>query len=247
MMDFLRQCVDVFQHPHVYLDAWAASLGAWLYVLLFATVFCETGLVVTPFLPGDSLLFAVGALAAATQQGESPLSLTLLLILLVAAAIIGDAVNYAAGFWIGPRVFKYEHSRLLNRKHLLRTQEFYDRHGGKTIILARFIPIIRTFAPFVAGIGQMQYARFASYNVLGGIAWVATFLLGGYFLGSAVKDQLHYVIVGIIAVSVMPIVIEFFLARRRQRAASAFPLPEPIQAGSASGFKDAHHERYPTC
>jgi membrane-associated protein len=196
------------------------QLGPWLYVLLFAIIFCETGLVVTPFLPGDSLLFAVGAVAA-----NSSLSLPVLLGLLIAAAVLGDAVNYTLGYRIGPRVFKYESGRLLNKKHLLHAQEFYDKHGGKTIILARFIPIIRTFAPFVAGIGKMEYHRFAVYNVLGGAAWVTAFLLGGYFLGNmpAVKTNFHIVIVAIVIISVLPMAIEYFLARRRP-AEKPFPV-----------------------
>src|SRR5262249_50712449 len=154
--------------------------------------FCETGLVVTPFLPGDSLLFAVGVLAARSEA----LSLPLILVLLCLAAVLGDAVNYAIGYWLGPKVFKYENSWLLNKKHLLRTQLFYEKYGSKTIVLARFIPIIRTFAPFVAGIGQMQYQRFALFNISGGIAWVLIFVLGGYKFADqqVVKTHFHLVI-----------------------------------------------------
>src|SRR5262249_42637467 len=150
--------------------------GPWLYTVLFLIVFCETGLVVTPFLPGDSLLFAMGALAAGV---DSPLSLPLLMLLLIGSAVLGDAVHYVIGYRVGPRVFQSERSRLFNRKHLLRTQEFYEKYGGKTIILARFVPIVRTFAPFVAGIGKMQYRNFAVYNVLGGMAWVCLCLFAG--------------------------------------------------------------------
>jgi membrane-associated protein len=217
-MEYFHQLFDVFIHLDVHLNAIAGSLGAWTYGLLFLIIFCETGLVVTPILPGDSLLFAVGALAASSA---STFSIPLLLVLLIAAAIIGDAVNYLAGYWIGPKVFKYEGSRFFNRRHLLRTQHFYERHGGKTIILARFVPIFRTFAPFVAGIGTMSYARFAAYNVIGGIAWVAAFLLGGYFFGESVKDQFHIVVVAIVLVSVLPIGIEWlkaWLKSRRQGA-----------------------------
>jgi membrane-associated protein len=185
--------------------------------------------VVTPILPGDSLLFAVGALAAAAS---STLSLPLLLVLLAAAAVIGDAVNYAAGYLIGPRVFKYEHSRLLNRKHLVRTQEFYERYGSKTIVLARFIPIIRTFAPFVAGIGKMHYPRFAFYNVAGGCAWVSLFLLGGFYLGSTafVKERFHLIVLAIVIISVLPIFIEFVVARRKRATTSPTQsqIPAPI-------------------
>jgi membrane-associated protein len=220
-MELIKQGVDLFVHMDVHLNAWADWLGPWLYLLLFAIVFCETGLVVTPILPGDSLLFAVGALAA---QPNSNLSLALLLILLLAAAIIGDAVNYLVGLKIGPRVFRYEQARFFNRKHLLRTQQFYETHGGKTIILARFIPIIRTFAPFVAGIGKMEYRHFAVYNVVGAVAWVVLFLVGGYVLGDTLKNQFHYVILAILGVSVMPLVIEFFLSRRRRALEAAVPV-----------------------
>jgi membrane-associated protein len=220
-MDFLNQAVDYFLHLDVHLNAVAGSLGPWLYGLLFLIIFCETGLVVTPILPGDSLLFAVGALAAANG---STMSMPLLLLLLMAAAIIGDAVNYFAGYQIGPRVFRYENSWLLNKNHLERTQQFYEKHGGKTIIIARFVPIIRTFAPFVAGIGKMRYPRFAIYNVVGGVAWVAAFLLGGYFFGnlSGIKERFHIIVVGIIFISVLPIVIEFLKARRKA------PAREPV-------------------
>jgi len=215
-MELLTQLMDVN-----HLGGMVDQLGPWLYVVLFAIIFCETGLVVTPFLPGDSLLFAVGAVAA-----NSALSLPVVLVLLVIAAVLGDAVNYTLGSRIGPKVFKYEHSRLLNKKHLLRAHEFYERYGGKTIVLARFIPIIRTFAPFVAGIGKMTYPRFALYNIIGGVAWVTAFLLGGYFLANVpeVKTNFHIIIVAILLISVLPMVIEFVLARRR-----AVVKPEPVE------------------
>jgi membrane-associated protein len=195
----------------------AAALGPWFYGLLFLVIFCETGLVVTPFLPGDSLLFAVGALAAA--QG-SALSMPLLLALLIVAAVVGDAVNYAIGYRLGPKVFKYEKSRLFNRKHLLRAQEFYEKYGNKTIILARFVPIVRTFAPFVAGIGKMQYRRFLVYNVVGAVAWVALCLSSGYLFGQVpwVKENFEAVAVAIVVISVLPMVVEYVLARRRAAA-----------------------------
>ncbi|HZT81825.1 MAG TPA: DedA family protein [Gemmataceae bacterium] len=235
-MDFLRQAVDVFLHLDQHLKELAGPWGPWLYVLLFVIVFCETGLVVTPFLPGDSLLFAVGALIA---RGDLPLNLPATVGLLMAAAILGDAVNYRIGYRIGPKVFKSESSWLLNKKHLLRTQHFYERYGGKTIILARFIPIIRTFAPFVAGIGKMEYRRFALYNVVGGMAWVLTFALSGYFVGDLpwVKDGFHYIIVAIILISVTPPVIEFVLARRRlarEKAALARLNAEPPVSNGVS-------------
>jgi membrane-associated protein len=217
-VEYVQHAIDLFLHLDRHLGDLAQALGPWLYFLLFAIVFCETGLVVTPFLPGDSLLFAVGALASIPDSG---LNLGLIAVLLIAAAILGDAVNYAVGAYIGPRVFTSEESRWLNRKHLLRTHEFYEKYGGKTIILARFVPIIRTFAPFVAGVGSMTYARFALYNVTGGVAWVLAFLLAGYFFGQLpiVKEYFHLVIVAIIVISVIPVLVEFVKARREARAA----------------------------
>jgi membrane-associated protein len=233
-MEFVGEILDFILHLDVHLNAWAGDLGGWLYLVLFLILFCETGLVVTPILPGDSLLFAVGALAAI--EG-SPLDLPFLLGLLIAAAVIGDAVNYLAGYYIGPRVFKSEESWLFNKNHLLRTQHFYDKHGGKTIVLARFIPIIRTFAPFVAGIGKMTYRKFSFYNVTGGVAWVCAFLLGGYFLGNVptVKRNFHIIIVAILIISVLPVVIEFYLARRRRSPAESLAPPpntEPVPVES---------------
>ena len=217
-MDSLAQVLDVFLHLDAHLSEWAGVLGPWLYALLFLIVFCETGLVVTPFLPGDSLLFAAGALCAV--EG-SPLDLPLLAALLIAAAIGGDALNYAIGSYLGPAVFTSEHSRLLNRQHLIRTQNFYARHGGKTIFLARFVPIVRTFAPFVAGIGRMSYRRFAAWNVTGACVWVLSFLVAGHAFGQipAVKRNFHVVIVAIIVISVMPMAFEWLRARRERVAA----------------------------
>jgi len=191
-----------------------------MYVLLFAILFCETGLIVLPLLPGDSLLFAAGALCALPDSG---LSLPLMMVLLVVAAIVGDAVNYSVGRYLGPAVFRSESSFLLNKKHLIHTQRFYEKYGGKTIVLARFIPIVRTFAPFVAGVGQMSYRRFALFNVTGGVAWVVGFLGLGYAFGNMpiVKKQFHYVIVAIIVVSVAPAVFEFFRARKAGAPPSA--------------------------
>jgi len=209
----MHELVDLFLHLDQHLNEWATRLGPWLNALLFMIVFCETGLVVTPFLPGDSLLFAVGALAA--TEG-SPLNLPVIAVLLCIAAVAGDAVNYAIGYRVGPKVFTKERSRLFNKHHLERTQAFYEKHGGKTIVLARFIPIVRTFAPFVAGIGKMSYRRFAVFNVTGGVAWVLMFLLAGYFFGNlpAVKRNFHYVIVAIILISVVPVAWEWLRARR---------------------------------
>jgi membrane-associated protein len=215
----LQQLVDIFLHLDEHINDVALTWGPWLYLVLFGIIFCETGLVVTPFLPGDSLLFAVGALAA---KPDSAFSLTLLFLLMGVAAVAGDAVNYLFGYYVGPKVFSSESSRLFNKKHLLRTQEFYETYGSKTIIIARFVPIVRTFAPFVAGIGKMQYRRFCVYNIAGGVAWVAIFLLAGYFLNSVefVRDHFPIIVVAIIIISVMPLLIEFIAARRRSRAAA---------------------------
>jgi membrane-associated protein len=216
----MTEFIDVFLHLDKHLNEWAGMLGPWLYVLLFLIVFCETGLVVTPFLPGDSLLFAVGALISVP---ESPLSLPLMFATLFVAAVVGDAVNYAIGKRIGPRVFTSETSWLLNKEHLVRTQHFYEKYGGKTIILARFMPIVRTFAPFVAGIGTMNYSKFAMFNVTGAFLWVSSFLFGGYLFGAVpiVKDNFHTVIVAIVIISVLPPIFEFIRARREARQAQA--------------------------
>jgi membrane-associated protein len=224
-MEFLDQLwtltlsfVDIFLHVDMHLNELVNQFGIWTYAILFLIIFCETGLVVMPLLPGDSLLFAIGAIAAIDG---SILDVHTMAGLLIVAAIIGDAVNYSVGKYLGPRVFKKENSRFLNRNHLVHTQEFYHRHGGKTIILARFVPIIRTFAPFVAGIGHMSYSRFAAYNVVGAFAWVLIFLYAGFFMGNLpqVKTNFHYIIVAIIFISALPGVIEFFRARRRSNSA----------------------------
>jgi membrane-associated protein len=217
IMELLQHFIDVFLHLDQHLNQWAADLGPWLYVVLFAIVFCETALVVMPFLPGDSLLFAVGALAATSG---SPIHVGEVIVLLIAAAILGDAVNYSIGLRIGPRIFSKQKSRFFNPDHLTKTQRFYEKYGGKTIILARFVPIVRTFAPFVAGIGRMKYSRFAMFNVTGGIAWVVLFVVAGYAFGNvpAVKRNFQYVILGIIVVSVLPAVIEIWRARRERPA-----------------------------
>jgi membrane-associated protein len=211
-MDFLAQLVDFVLHVDQHLVELTDLYGAWVYAILFAIVFLETGVVVTPFLPGDSLLFAAGAIAAAPG---SALNVHLLFLLLFVAAVAGDSLNYTIGDRIGPRVFR-EKWRFLNRKHLLRAQAFYEKHGGKTIFLARFVPIIRTFAPFVAGIGTMSYRRFLMFNVVGGLVWVSLFLYAGYFFGRlpVVRDNFSLVIIAIIVLSVVPIVVEVLRARR---------------------------------
>jgi membrane-associated protein len=213
-MELIRDFVDLFLHLDRHLAAVVQAYGVWTYLVLFLIVFCETGLVVMPLLPGDSLLFAAGALAAVTT-----LDVGWLVLLLIAAAVAGDTVNYWIGSAVGPRVFRSGSSRLLNREHLERTHRFYERHGGKTIIIARFMPIIRTFAPFVAGIGSMSYGRFLLYNVVGGVAWVVVFVVGGYFFGNipVVKRNFTVVIMAIIVLSVLPGVVEY--ARHRVRSA----------------------------
>ena len=212
-MDLLKDFVDLFLHLDRHLSELIARFGGWTYAILFLIVFCETGLVVTPFLQGDSLLFAAGAFA-----GLGDLNPWLLFLLLTVAAIIGDTLNYWIGSWIGPRAFSGT-IRFLKREHLEKTQAFYNRHGGKTIILARFIPIVRTFAPFVAGVGTMNYPRFLAYNVVGAISWVGLFVLGGYLFGNlpAVRENFTLVIMGIVAVSVLPMAIEWIKARKGAR------------------------------
>jgi len=212
-VEFLGQFLDVILHLDQHLARWTQEMGGWVYVVLFAIVFAETGLVIAPFLPGDSLLFAAGAIAALPG---SPLSPVWLVVLLSAAAVLGDAVNYTIGRRIGPSIFHSSTSRLLNRKHLEKTRRFYEKYGGRTIIIARFVPIVRTFAPFVAGIGEMRYARFALYNVTGGIAWVGLFVVAGYLFGNLpfVQRNFHFVILAIIVLSVIPIVVEAWRARR---------------------------------
>jgi membrane-associated protein len=213
-MDLIRTAIDFFLHLDKHLAEIIANYGVWTNLILFLIVFAETGLVVTPFLPGDSLLFAAGTFAALGS-----LDPVLLILLLSAAAILGDTVNYWVGAYIGPRAFSGE-VRWLRREYLDRTHAFYEKHGGKTIILARFIPIIRTFAPFVAGVGTMTYSRFLLYNVVGGVVWVTLFVLAGYYFGNlpAVRQNFSYVILAIIVISVMPIVVEFMKSRRRAGA-----------------------------
>ncbi len=216
-MDLIRLVLDWALHLDTHLDALIQGYGAWTYLILFVIVFCETGLVATPFLPGDSLLFAVGTFAA-----RGSLDLGVALLVLSVAAVLGDTANYWIGAIIGPKVFHRDNVRFLNKKHLQRTHEFYERHGGKTIIIARFVPIIRTFAPFVAGIGRMSYLRFIAYNIFGGIGWVLVLTLGGYFFGNipVVKRNFTVVIMAIIVISILPGVIEFLRQRRIGRAQS---------------------------
>ncbi|MDA8404317.1 MAG: DedA family protein [Desulfobacteraceae bacterium] len=215
-MDLIKTFIDIFMHLDKHLGLVIQSYGLWTYLILFLIVFCETGLVVTPILPGDSLLFAAGAFAAAGS-----FHVTWLFILLSIAAILGDTLNYWIGAYFGAEVFKKEKLRFLNREYLDRTHQFYEKHGGKTIIIARFMPIIRTFAPFVAGIGDMTYARFIAYNIVGGISWIAVFVLGGYFFGNIpmVKRNFTLVIFAIIFVSILPGIIEFIRHKYRKKTA----------------------------
>ena len=210
-MDWVKQFVDVFLHLDTHLGQVISQYGTRTYLILFLIVFCETGLVVTPLLPGDSLLFAAGTFAA---LGD--LDVRLMILLLVVAAILGDTVNYWVGAVIGPRAFQ-GNIRFLKKEHLDRTHAFYERHGGKTIILARFVPIVRTFAPFVAGVGAMSYGRFLTYNVVGAVLWVALLVLAGFFFGNipVVRENFTIVILAIVAISVMPIAVEAIRGRRR--------------------------------
>jgi membrane-associated protein len=214
----MSSLIEWILHVDRHLRELMEAIGpGWLYLVLAVIVFCETGLVVTPFLPGDSLLFAVGALCAI--EG-SPISLWVMLPLLCFAAIAGDAVNYWIGNYLGPRVFRSETSRWFNKNHLLRAQAFYDRYGSKAIVLARFIPIVRTFAPFVAGIGRMNFLRFWFYNIVGGVVWVTLFLVAGYWMGTweIVQKNFFLVTIGIIFVSLLPVAWDWYQARRESRA-----------------------------
>lgn len=210
-MEIIQSLIDFVLHIDQHLVEIVSSYQTWTYLILFLIIFAETGLVVTPFLPGDSLLFAAGAIIA---KPESNLNVWLMWGLLVIAAIIGDMVNYMVGDYVGVKAFSGKY-KLLKKEYLDKTQHFYEKHGGKTIIYARFIPIIRTFAPFVAGIGTMSYSKFASYNVIGALLWVTSFLFLGFYFGGLpiIKDNFTYVIVGIIILSMLPPIIEILKAK----------------------------------
>jgi membrane-associated protein len=246
---------ELLFHLDKHLAQLTESYGTWTYVILFAVVFCETGLVVTPFLPGDSLLFAAGAICSLGS-----LDIGVLWLLLVVAAVAGDSVNYQIGHYLGPKVLRGERSWLFNKKHLDRTHAFFEKYGGKTIIIARFVPIIRTFAPFVAGVGAMTYRRFLVYNVVGGVVWVTGFLFAGYWFGNIpwVKQNFSAVILAIIFLSVLPMFIEYFRqvqAGKRQKssvgqderpavsgldtAEDPCPMEENRQTGQGVGMTDA--------
>ena len=216
-MDLIKQLIEMVLHLDKHLGELVNYFGLWTYFVLFLIIFCETGLVITPFLPGDSLLFAIGALSASNQ-----FNILAIVIVLTIAAIIGDTVNYHIGKYIGPKVFHKDNVRFLNKKHLIKTHEFYERHGGKTIIIARFMPIIRTFAPFVAGMGSMSYARFIVYNIVGGVLWVTLLVFAGYFFGNIpiVKKNFTLVIMAIIVISVLPGFIAYWNEKMSARKAA---------------------------
>lgn len=218
----MQTLLDFVFHFNEHLEAFVAAYGAWVYGLLFLIVFAETGLVITPFLPGDSLLFATGAIAA-TSDGK--LSVWIAFALLAFAAILGDAVNYAVGHFVGPRVFKSDEQttrwqKLLNRRHLMEAHAFFERHGGKAVILGRFVPIVRTFVPFVAGCGSMSYPQFALFNITGGLLWVGLCMGAGYFLGSRpfFKENFEYVVVAIVVISMLPILWGYLISRMNRDA-----------------------------
>jgi membrane-associated protein len=214
-MDWLKHAADLFMHLDHHLANIATEYGTWTYLIVFLIVFCETGLVVTPFLPGDSLLFVIGALT----PGDGSLNLGLSLFLLSAAAILGDTANYFIGHRLGPKIFRHENIKYLNMDHLKRTEEFFQKYGGKTIIIARFVPIVRTFAPFVAGMGSMPYARFILYNIVGALIWVFSLVLAGHFFGKIpiVEKNFSKVILLIIFVSILPAVIEILRHRQNKQ------------------------------
>ncbi|WP_299249626.1 DedA family protein [uncultured Cytophaga sp.] len=219
MVEFFKLLADWFLHLDSYLEVMVDSYGPWIYVILFLVIFAETGLVVLPFLPGDSLLFATGMLAA--KYGMNP---WLLILVLVVAAILGDTVNYHIGKFIGPKVFRADAPKnfflkLLKKEYLEQGQAFYEKHGGKTIIIARFVPIVRTFAPFVAGVSTMNYSKFITFNIIGGVVWVAGLLLAGYYLASIpfVHDHFEHMVLAIIFISIIPIIIELVRAKMSKK------------------------------
>lgn len=217
-MSYIYSLVDFIIHIDKHLTELAATYGHLAYIILFVIVFCETGLVVTPFLPGDSLLFAAGALAS-----QGAFNVHLLALLLLVAAIVGDAVNYSIGRRMGPAVFERKNSKIFKPEYLTRTQRYFEKYGAKTIVIARFVPIVRTFAPFLAGVGTMSYARFAFYNITGAIAWVGLFVYAGYMFGGTpvVQKNFKLVILAIIIISILPAVFEIIRARREARTAAS--------------------------
>jgi membrane-associated protein len=217
-MEFLSKVIAFVLHLDTHLSALIQQYGLWTYIILFVVIFCETGLVVTPFLPGDSLIFAAGTFAA---RGD--LNVLVLFLILAAAAVLGDTANYWIGKIIGPKVFQKENSRIFKKAYLERTHGFYEKYGAETIIIARFVPIVRTFAPFVAGIGRMSYGKFLSYNVVGGVGWVALFTFGGYFFGNIpfVRKNFSLVIIAIILISLVPAALEIMRHRKEKKKGPA--------------------------
>jgi membrane-associated protein len=209
--------LEFLTHTEVVLDRWVNDYGLWIYVILFLVIFAETGLVVTPFLPGDSLLFLMGTIA---HRETNDLSILILLAILIVAAVLGDACNYSIGRYFGQRLFGNPNSKIFKQAYLEKTNQFYEKHGGKTIILARFVPIVRTFAPFVAGMGKMKYGRFFSFNVIGGVSWIAIFLLLGYFVGgfAFVQNNLKLIVILIIIVSILPGVFEYLRNKKQSKS-----------------------------
>jgi membrane-associated protein len=227
-MDLLKTLLEIVLHIDVFIDGQIHLWGAWMYVVLFLVIFCETGLVVTPFLPGDSLLFAAAAVAA---RPNSPLDIWILLAVLLAAAILGDTVNYWIGAKLGPRLLKNPDSKILKKEYLDKTHAFFERYGGKAIILGRFVPFVRTFAPFLAGVGEMHYRRFLEFNAIGGVLWVGLFVGSGYFFGRIpiVEKNLTLVLAAVVVVTTIPIVVEYYRSKRAARleAAAAAPVSDP--------------------
>jgi membrane-associated protein len=216
-MEILAAFLDIVLHLDVHLTELLAQYGTWVYLILFCIIFCETGLVVTPFLPGDSLLFVVGALA-----GTGGLEIEFIIPLLIGAALLGDNVNYFVGRYVGGKVFQWQQSRFFNKAAFDRTHAFYERHGGKTIIIARFLPLVRTFAPFVAGVARMTYARYLAFCVLGAVLWVGSLCLAGYWFGNLpfIKENLTLVILGIIFLSLLPLIVGYLRERSASRSAA---------------------------
>jgi len=217
-MGFLKDLIEIVMHFDQHLDTIIRNCGNWSYLLIFGIIFAETGLVITPFLPGDSLLFVVGTLVA-----TGSFNLFWLFMILASAAIIGDSVNYALGKFFGEKIILKGQNRFFKKEHIEKTHKFYEKYGGKTIILARFVPIIRTFAPFVAGVGEMSYFKFFAYNVIGGILWVAVFLFGGYYFGNVpfIKENFSIAIFAVIVISILPIAIEYYKHKRSKKSHSA--------------------------
>ncbi len=228
-MDLIKILLDIVLHIDTFIDAQLAIWGVWMYVVLFIVIFCETGLVVTPFLPGDSLLFAAAAVAA---RSGSPLNIWILLVVLLAAAILGDTANYWIGAKLGPRLLRNPDSRIFKKEYMDKTHAFFERYGGKAIILGRFVPFVRTFAPFLAGLGEMHYQRFLEFNVVGAVAWVGLFVASGFFFGRipAVEANLTLVLLGVVVLTTIPIVVEYFRTRHADGKAAAAAKDEAARA-----------------